>query len=443
MLTPPARDAAHLRDALERAVEKHNRAAAADALRELTTLEADQPRWPHRLGETLSRLGRAREAEQAYVQAARGYAAQGFLARAIAVAKLAVDLNPARVDLLEDLDVEPAQSLRRVNRAAPAAAAGSATSDTAAAHPLEPQAGAGEDEVRFEDAPASCTLEVQLVDFDVSVLADEDLEEAAPSVAKVDDAALDAQRLSRMSGAALFADVPRGALAEIAQGAERVTFDDREMIFRLGDPSDALLVIVEGSADVRLVGRPLVEVREGDVLGETVILEGAVRTADVRARAGCVALRIRKAALDAIIARHPSVGEVLFGLLARRLVSDGLETSSLFAPFDPTVRAEIARAFEVRRARAGTVLQETGKKGDGLYLVLSGVAEAREGSAVERLSHGALIGHETLVTRAAATRTVTVVSEAVLLRLPAARFAAFVTEYPPALAHLAELAAGG
>jgi len=46
-----------------------------------------------------------------------------------------------------------------------------------------------------------------------------------------------------------------------------------------------------------------------------------------------------------------------------------------------------------------------------------------------------------LVTRAPAARTVAVVKEAVLLRLPATKFTAFVTEYPPALEHLADLAA--
>lgn len=241
-----------------------------------------------------------------------------------------------------------------------------------------------------------------------------------------------------MSGATLFADVPRDALADIAREAERVALPDGALILAKGGRADALLVVVEGHAEVRIEGMGPVLVGEGDVLGETTILADAVRTADVRARGDFVALRVNKEALDRIVAKHPEVGDVLFGLLARRLVSTALETTPLFAPFDPETRAEIARAFEVRRARAGTVLQEKGKKSDGLYLVLSGAARARagEGDAAEPLTHGALVGHEMLLARAPAPRTVTIETEAVVLRLPATKFTAFVTEYPPALAYL-------
>ncbi len=449
-----AKEAARLREVLEKAVEKQNRAGAAEALRKLIVLEPDEPRWAHRLGETLARLNKGPEAERAYAQAATLYAAKGFLARAIAVAKLAVELNPARADLLRSLDPEPAQAIRRESRPVPNPPPAAAAPPLVAAvpppppsapalsvHLLEPRAGAADDEIVFDDAPASCTLDVQPEDFEVVIL-DEDVEELPPSLLEDDDE-MDAERLSRMAGATLFADVSKEALADIAHESERVGFSDGAPLLTRGGPADAILVLVEGRAQVRVPGVPLIEVAEGDVLGETTVLEGAFRTADVVARGEAVALRVGKASLDAIVARHPEVGDVLFGLLARRLLSDALETSELFTPFEPAIRAEIARAFEVRRARPGTVLQEKGKKGDGLYLVLSGDVEVREGGSPTRLPSGALLGHELLVTRAPAPRTVAVVKEAVLLRLPATKFTAFVTEYPPALAHLADLASRG
>jgi len=447
MLSPQglSKDATRLRDVLESAIERHDRAGAADALRKLAAIEADEPRWPHRLGETLSRLGRSHEAEEAYVQASAMYASKGFLARAIAVAKLAVELNPARADLLSNLDPEPAQSLRKIARAAAVSPALAPVVAAVQVHALEPRADAADDEVGFDDAPDSCTIEVQLVDFDYSLLDEgtEPIEQRKRSVApappqSLREPPLDAERLARMSGATLFADVPRDALADIAREAERVALPDGALILAKGGRADALLVVVEGHAEVRIEGMGPVLVGEGDVLGETTILADAVRTADVRARGDFVALRVNKEALDRIVAKHPEVGDVLFGLLARRLVSTALETTPLFAPFDPETRAEIARAFEVRRARAGTVLQEKGKKSDGLYLVLSGAARARagEGDAAEPLTHGALVGHEMLLARAPAPRTVTIETEAVVLRLPATKFTAFVTEYPPALAYL-------
>jgi CRP-like cAMP-binding protein len=433
------KEASRLREVLEKATLRNNRAAAADALAELTTLEADQPRWPHRLGETLVRLGRAHEAERAYVQAANLYAAQGFLARAIAVAKLAVEINPARATLLATLDPQPAQELRRENRPVTSPEASPTESPPLTAQPLEPYAAAEEDEIRFDDAPMSCTIEAHLVDYEPG-----DVPGDVPGDDTFDpDTYLDAEKLSRMSGAALFADIPQEALADIAHEAERVELADRDPIFAQGAPADALLVIVEGRAEVRRVGQKAVELGEGEVLGESALLQDAQRSTDVRARGRFVALRVAKAALDRLVAKHPAVWDVLFGLLARRLVVNAFETSPLFAPFEPRTRLEIARAFEVRRARVGTQLLEKGKKGDALYVVLSGVLEATGDGTTERLVHGAVVGHDTLVMRAPATRDVTVATESMLLRLPAAKFSAFVTEYPPALAHLAELASMG
>jgi CRP-like cAMP-binding protein len=211
-------------------------------------------------------------------------------------------------------------------------------------------------------------------------------------------------------------------------------------------------VLVEGRAWVELPGTAIggVELSEGEVLGEATLLADGRRGADVRARGRLVALRIGRQALDELFSTYPQIGEVLFALLVRRLVANTLETSPLFAAFDPPTRAELARHFEVRRARADTVLEQNGKRSDGLYIAMSGALEAVDGTSpaspergrnqTSPVPTGALFGHAALLSNAAASRTIKVASEAVLLRLPASKFGAFIAEFPPALAHLAELA---
>jgi CRP-like cAMP-binding protein len=429
MVNVDSKEGCRLRAALERAVDKTNRADAAEALGKLRTLEPEEARWAHRLGETLSRLGRGQEAAQAFVDAARLYAKLGFLARAIAVAKLAIDIDPARADVLKTLDTQKAQELRRETRPTfrPSMPLGLPSSAARAVQALEPHADAGEDEIRFNDAPLSCAVNVQGADLGPPLLADED-------VVLDEGADVDAEKISRMAGAMLFADIPVEALADLAREAERVELPDRGPVFVEEAAPDALFVIVEGRARVRRAGTASVELQEGDVLGESALLSEGVRSADVRAHGALVALRVSKAALDRVVAKHPVVGEVLFDLLARRLVANALETCPLFAPLDAPTRAEIARAFEVRRACPGTVLQDTGKRGDALYLVLSGVLKATGSAGTERLVHGAFVGHDTLVSRAPAERTVTAATDSVLLRLPAAKFATLATGLPPARA---------
>src|SRR5690606_3844479 len=64
----------------------------------------DEGRWPQKAGEILRRRGRTADAAGAFERAARAWAKQGFLARAIAMAKTITTLDPARRGLLEELD---------------------------------------------------------------------------------------------------------------------------------------------------------------------------------------------------------------------------------------------------------------------------------------------------------------------------------------------------
>src|SRR3954470_19157064 len=97
-----------LRAQWDRAVERDRPADAATALAELEKLEPHEPRWSQRNGEALRRLGKTREAEEAFVRATERYVEKGFLPHAIAMAKLAATLNPERADLLARLQPKPA-----------------------------------------------------------------------------------------------------------------------------------------------------------------------------------------------------------------------------------------------------------------------------------------------------------------------------------------------
>jgi len=57
----------------------------------------DEPRWAHRKGDLLRRLGRDSDAVVAYERAARLYSVRGFDARAIATARLASATAPRRL----------------------------------------------------------------------------------------------------------------------------------------------------------------------------------------------------------------------------------------------------------------------------------------------------------------------------------------------------------
>lgn len=487
-----------LREAWEKAIAKDRLKDALAALDGLELLEPNEPRWPHRKGDVLRRLDKKKEAEESFVRAVRCYQMQGFFTRAAALAKAIVDLNPDRADLLGELDPAPAKKIKDAvapQKASPlhpkmpppprlpsgtmgavaapkpipredpiefpkaqkaisaptfsgppseedrepssiAGVRADRISVVAAAMGLEKAKDAAPDELRFENVP-----EVYAFDVDLSELEDEPVPDSAPELEVEgfgDEETPTAVRLALMSAATLFVDVPKEAMTEMVQAAHLVDLANGAPVYRRGEPADGLYVVVEGKVDLIVPGtKKKLVVAEGSAFGEDALLEAALRIATTRVNGRLLALKIPKIALDAIVQRHAMLGDVLFDVLVRRLITMALQTSPLFAAFDVPKRKELARLFEVRRAAAGTVIKERGKRSDGLYVALAGDIEI-EGTGTIAL--GNMFGHTSLLSDALEERTVRARRESVLLRLPAARFLSFAARVPAALTHLAELA---
>jgi CRP-like cAMP-binding protein len=103
---------------LDKALEANKNDDAIDLLAELIKHEPSNARWPHKRGDLLRKLGRNEEAVECYATAVGLYADQGFIGRAVAMAKTVVTLDPARIDILERVDPNAAQLLRAQTRPA-------------------------------------------------------------------------------------------------------------------------------------------------------------------------------------------------------------------------------------------------------------------------------------------------------------------------------------
>ena len=64
----------------------------------------DEPRWSHRRGDLLQRMGRKADAVLAYERAVDLYAAKGFIARAAALAKVILAIDPTKGEILARVD---------------------------------------------------------------------------------------------------------------------------------------------------------------------------------------------------------------------------------------------------------------------------------------------------------------------------------------------------
>jgi CRP-like cAMP-binding protein len=520
-----------LREKLEVALTKRKDDDALKLLGELVEADPKAPRWPHKRGELYRKKNHKSEAIACYALAATLYSEQGFLARAVAMAKTVIDIDSKRIDVLERIYPEAARNLHRQQQrpaglsirpsahpavrpdrppappprhaavlpdSAPAPASHAAilpesAPPARAADPRKRQQGrapaaaapeappvspprarqaeptADAEALRLPAPPRLPDLSVSVLDIadeltiapDVSPnetrfsnapsapgirpnLTDRELEprQPAPPKGSARPKAPGARTLSNLPLFPLFAELPQEALMELIKGAEVVELDDGATVVRTGEPADALYGIVEGSVEIAIAGKPLrITLAEGDVFGESCLLAGEKRSADVIVRGHLVALKIPRPVFNLVLAAYPRLAEVLLELLTRRLLGNLLQSSPLFQEFDARGRQELAQLFEIRRAPRGMILAEIGKLMDGLYINLTGALEVShaDGRAPERHEPGTMFGQSSLLTQDPSAVGVRALANMLVLRLPSRAFHNIAMQYPALLAHVSEL----
>jgi CRP-like cAMP-binding protein len=239
----------------------------------------------------------------------------------------------------------------------------------------------------------------------------------------------------------LFAALPPPVLAQIVAGAELITLPHSAYVLRKDDPGDALYGIVEGSVSLSVPGQEFeLTLAEGDVFGETCLLEEAKSQLDVLVMGQLTALRIPRQVLLHGIEEHPPLAGLVLSLLTRRLLGNLLQVSPLFQDFDAAGKAELARLFEVRRVARGTQLSVAGKKMDGLYISLSGTLIVQQkGTSQWVAAPGSMFGQNCLLSHTPSSVDVSAAVDMIVLRLPAARFSGLALQHPNVLERLAEL----
>jgi len=86
---------------LNRALKAERFDHAIDIYELIEKRKPDEPRWAHRKGDLLRRMGRRADAVIAYERAVHLYSEKGFDARAFATARLLLAIDPSRREVLD------------------------------------------------------------------------------------------------------------------------------------------------------------------------------------------------------------------------------------------------------------------------------------------------------------------------------------------------------
>src|SRR4051812_26256798 len=101
--------------------------------------------------------------------------------------------------------------------------------------------------------------------------------------------------------------------------ADLLRFEAGKVVFREGDPGDAVYVVLDGKVDLRVNGQLVETVGPGGILGEMALIEQAPRVASATARTGCDLLPISETRFMSMIQQTPHFALQIMKVMASRL----------------------------------------------------------------------------------------------------------------------------
>jgi flavin reductase (DIM6/NTAB) family NADH-FMN oxidoreductase RutF len=120
----------------------------------------------------------------------------------------------------------------------------------------------------------------------------------------------------------VFSSLPPELLQPILDAGVEREIEEGEAIMRAGEPGDAMVLVVEGTATIERGGRK-VPVAPGELVGEIAVLDGGPRTATVVADTRVRILEIGRDALMRVLESDPKAATALIGVLASRFRESG------------------------------------------------------------------------------------------------------------------------
>lgn len=127
--------------------------------------------------------------------------------------------------------------------------------------------------------------------------------------------------IGRLSGIDIFASAPPSAKEAIANGAHLGVYSRGETVISEGGEGRSMFIVHEGSVSVRVDGREVAQLGEGEFFGEMALLTGARRTADVVALTDLVAIEIDKDALQPVFVAQPELAASISARIEERRAS--------------------------------------------------------------------------------------------------------------------------
>jgi CRP-like cAMP-binding protein len=189
-------------------------------------------------------------------------------------------------------------------------------------------------------------------------------------------------RLQVLAKSELLRQLPSEDIEALAASLHEHTVRAGDVIFRYGDPGDALYIVGQGQVEVLEGddGRVLARVHDGQAFGEMALLSGGTRTATVRALTDATLLSVAKADFDRLLAENPFLDEGVRKISHERALAN-LRTPGINRAL--WVQAARESVESVSRAEEYRLLQEARtSRGAGLAIIFGNILDTIPGCLV-------------------------------------------------------------
>jgi hypothetical protein len=299
-------------------IARKNYTKAAAILRTELERRRNDQRLRIQLGDVLAMAGRAKEAVEIFMALADDLALGGNAAKAIALLKKVQRHDPGNADAEEKLAYLVTQ-LSQPSRDPWARRKQPTVEFGMEEIAVEPEANAASDAPAAEPAAgAAAVSETAQDDFFVDDgIRDELVALIETALTLRSDTAATADTGNRsLVETPLFRGFSHDELVAVVGGLRLLSFEPGEILVTEGEAGHSLFILTTGRvrAYVRHTSGRSAQVRElheGDFFGEISLLRGGARTATITAASHCELLELDKPTLDAILASHPRVLDVL------------------------------------------------------------------------------------------------------------------------------------
>ena len=220
-----------------------------------------------------------------------------------------------------------------------------------------------------------------------------------------------------------------GKEEQVAAGTK--LFTENEKASRILLKRDKMYLLLEGQVGLTAKGKPVGNVKIGEIFGEMAAISESPRSATAVAHTDCRVLSVDDKQLNAGLQSKPEFALMLMSIMINRLrgmIGRLLGTPAAAADagketrvFDKSMLATLAKGLGEQgtvRYERGKVIMVQGQAGAFMYVVHDGrVAITLRGTVVERVGPGGVFGEMALVDQGARTANANAETDCVLLAI--------------------------